>query len=110
MASCGFIGLGPRYRSLHRSVGLLGRHLVWRHAKRRIRCVTATLPATCSPTPAFFGNPLAVLPAAEGLSGEQMQRIAREFNFSESTFVVPAEKGQTRGSGDNGTKTYAKSQ
>ncbi len=42
------------------------------------------------------GNPLAVLPDARGLSGEQMQRIAREFNYSESTFVLPAEKGQTR--------------
>lgn len=43
----------------------------------------------------FGGNPLAVLPDARGLSGEQMQRIAREFNFSESTFVLPAEQGQT---------------
>jgi trans-2,3-dihydro-3-hydroxyanthranilate isomerase len=39
----------------------------------------------------FGGNPLAVLPDARGLDGEQMQRIAREFNFSESTFVLPAE-------------------
>ena len=39
----------------------------------------------------FGGNPLAVLPEAEGLSGEQMQRIAREFNYSETTFVLPPE-------------------
>ena len=39
----------------------------------------------------FGGNPLAVLPEAAGLSGEQMQRIAREFNYSETTFVLPAE-------------------
>jgi trans-2,3-dihydro-3-hydroxyanthranilate isomerase len=39
----------------------------------------------------FAGNPLAVLPEAAGLSGEQMQRIAREFNYSETTFVLPAE-------------------
>jgi trans-2,3-dihydro-3-hydroxyanthranilate isomerase len=39
----------------------------------------------------FGGNPLAVLPEAAGLSTEQMQRIAREFNYSETTFVLPAE-------------------
>lgn len=44
----------------------------------------------------FGGNPLAVLPAATGLSDRQMQQIAREFNFSESTFVFPAEAGHTR--------------
>ena len=44
----------------------------------------------------FGGNPLAVLPNAEGLSAEQMQKIAREFNFSESTFVFPAKTGHTR--------------
>jgi trans-2,3-dihydro-3-hydroxyanthranilate isomerase len=37
----------------------------------------------------FGGNPLAVLPEAAGLSGERMQRIAREFNYSETTFVLP---------------------
>lgn len=44
----------------------------------------------------FGGNPLAVFPQAEGLSDEQMQRIAREFNFSETTFVFPAEADATR--------------
>src|SRR5256885_11916797 len=44
----------------------------------------------------FGGNPLAVLPHADGLSAGQMQRIAREFNFSESTFVFPPEAGHTR--------------
>ncbi|WP_431285276.1 PhzF family phenazine biosynthesis protein [Humitalea sp. 24SJ18S-53] len=37
----------------------------------------------------FGGNPLAVLPEAEGLDGAQMQAIAREFNFSETSFVLP---------------------
>jgi trans-2,3-dihydro-3-hydroxyanthranilate isomerase len=37
----------------------------------------------------FGGNPLAVLPDARGLSTEQMQRLAREFNLSETTFVLP---------------------
>lgn len=44
----------------------------------------------------FGGNQLAVLPAASGLSTDQMQKIAREFNFSESTFVFPPEAGHTR--------------
>ena len=44
----------------------------------------------------FGGNQLAVLPKADGLSVEQMQQIAREFNFSESTFVLAAEKGHSR--------------
>ena len=44
----------------------------------------------------FGGNQLAVLPDAQGLSDHQMQQIAREFNFSESTFVLPAEQGHTR--------------
>jgi len=44
----------------------------------------------------FGGNPLAVLPRAEGLSDGQMQQIAREFNFSESAFVLPSKAGHTR--------------
>jgi trans-2,3-dihydro-3-hydroxyanthranilate isomerase len=44
----------------------------------------------------FGGNQLAVLPSADGLSSRQMQQIAREFNYSETTFVFPAEQGNTR--------------
>lgn len=44
----------------------------------------------------FGGNQLAVLPQAAGLSDSQMQQIAREFNFSETAFVFPAESGPTR--------------
>lgn len=44
----------------------------------------------------FGGNQLAVLPEASGLSSAQMQQITREFNFSETAFVFPAEKGNTR--------------
>jgi trans-2,3-dihydro-3-hydroxyanthranilate isomerase len=40
---------------------------------------------------AFSGNPLAVVPDARGLTTAQMQAIAREFNFTESTFVFPDE-------------------
>ena len=41
-----------------------------------------------SSTP-FGGNQLAVLPDAAGISTEGMQKIAREFNFAETTFVLP---------------------
>ena len=44
----------------------------------------------------FGGNQLAVLPQADGLSAQQMQQIAREFNFSETTFVFPPKAGHTR--------------
>jgi trans-2,3-dihydro-3-hydroxyanthranilate isomerase len=36
------------------------------------------------------GNPLAVFPDASGLDDGVMQRIARELNLSETTFVFPA--------------------
>ncbi len=39
----------------------------------------------------FGGNPLAVIPDGRGLSTEKMQTTAREFNLSETTFVLPAE-------------------
>jgi len=41
---------------------------------------------------AFTGNPLAVFPDATGLSSEEMARIARELNLSETTFVLSAEE------------------
>jgi trans-2,3-dihydro-3-hydroxyanthranilate isomerase len=45
----------------------------------------------------FGGNQLAVLPEATGLSDDDMLAIAREFNFSETVFVFPAESaGGTR--------------
>jgi trans-2,3-dihydro-3-hydroxyanthranilate isomerase len=39
----------------------------------------------------FGGNQLAVFPRAQGLSASQMQQIAREFNLSETAFVLPPE-------------------
>ena len=42
-------------------------------------------------TQPFGGNPVAVLPDATGLSTDQMQRLAREFNLSETVFVLPPE-------------------
>ncbi len=40
-------------------------------------------------TTRFAGNPLGVVLNAEGLSSEQMQTIAAEFNLAETTFVLP---------------------
>lgn len=40
-------------------------------------------------TTRFGGNQLAVIPDARGLDSETMQQIAREFNYSETTFVLP---------------------
>jgi trans-2,3-dihydro-3-hydroxyanthranilate isomerase len=37
----------------------------------------------------FGGNPLAVFPDARGLSDADMQALAKEFNLSETTFVLP---------------------
>jgi trans-2,3-dihydro-3-hydroxyanthranilate isomerase len=42
----------------------------------------------------FGGNQLAVFPKAEELSETEMQAIAREMNYSETTFVVPASDAQ----------------
>lgn len=41
---------------------------------------------------ALSGNGLAVVFDAEGLEAERMQAIAREFNLSETAFVLPAEE------------------
>src|SRR5690349_24692181 len=44
---------------------------------------------------ALAGNQLAVFPDGRSLTPEQMQAIAREMNFSESTFVLRAERPDT---------------
>jgi PhzF family phenazine biosynthesis protein len=42
----------------------------------------------------FAGNQLAVIPDAQGLGDDQMQAIAREFNYSETTFILPARQAK----------------
>ncbi len=42
------------------------------------------------------GNPLAVIPNATELSDGQMQAIAKEFNLSETSFILPSEKAHFR--------------
>ena len=39
----------------------------------------------------FLGNPVAVVLEAQGISSGQMQQIAAEFGYSETTFVLPPE-------------------
>ena len=40
----------------------------------------------------FSGNPLCVFEDARGLTTEQMQALARQFNLSETTFVLPSSR------------------
>jgi len=40
------------------------------------------------------GNQLAVIPNAEGLDDGQLQAIAREFNYSETTFILSPRQAQ----------------
>lgn len=42
----------------------------------------------------FCGNPLAVFPEAEGVTDEQMMKIAREMNLSETVFVLKSESDE----------------
>ncbi len=53
-------------------------------ANKPRRYVTADVFSDCM----FHGNPVAVVLDAEGLSAAQMQAVAREFNYIESTFVL----------------------
>ena len=41
------------------------------------------------------GNQLAVFPDGRGLATDRMQSITREMNFSETTFILPAEHPDT---------------
>ncbi len=43
----------------------------------------------------LVGNQLAVFPDGRGLTTQQMQAIAREMNFAETTFILPAEGPDT---------------
>jgi trans-2,3-dihydro-3-hydroxyanthranilate isomerase len=42
------------------------------------------------------GNPLALIPDANQLSDAQMQAIAKEFNLSETSFVLPSEQADVK--------------
>jgi trans-2,3-dihydro-3-hydroxyanthranilate isomerase len=42
------------------------------------------------------GNPLCVFENGEGLDEAQMQAIARQFNLSETTFILPSTEANAR--------------
>jgi trans-2,3-dihydro-3-hydroxyanthranilate isomerase len=44
----------------------------------------------------FTGNPLCVFENGNGLSTEQMQALARQFNLSETTFILPSTRANAR--------------
>ena len=44
----------------------------------------------------FSGNPLCVFDDARGISDPQMQSLALQMNLSETTFVLPSERGDAR--------------
>lgn len=48
----------------------------------------------------YAGNPLAVVRGGGGLSGEEMQKITREMNYSETTFVLSEEERSGAGGYD----------
>jgi trans-2,3-dihydro-3-hydroxyanthranilate isomerase len=44
----------------------------------------------------FTGNPLCVFENGDGLSTEEMQALARQFNLSETTFILPSSRANAR--------------
>jgi trans-2,3-dihydro-3-hydroxyanthranilate isomerase len=44
----------------------------------------------------FTGNPLCVFENGSGLSNEEMQALARQFNLSETTFILPSTRANAR--------------
>ncbi len=44
----------------------------------------------------FTGNPLCVFENGSGLSTEEMQALARQFNLSETTFILPSTRANAR--------------
>ena len=55
------------------------------------------------------GNPVAVFFDADDLTAETMQRIAREMNLSETTFVLPRNREGTRASASSHRSTNYRS-
>lgn len=47
----------------------------------------------------LYGNALAIVPDARGLSDDEMQAVAREMNLSETTFILPRDAATERDRG-----------
>jgi trans-2,3-dihydro-3-hydroxyanthranilate isomerase len=65
------------------------RHILADPKNRRHRMLRRYVTTDVFTDRAFGGNPLAVVLDAGGLSTAQMQAIAVEFNYAETTFVLP---------------------
>src|SRR6266700_3600628 len=63
--------------------------MFWLRRNRRAQMQRRYITVDVFTDRAFGGNPLAVILDAGGLSTAQMQAIASEFNYSETTFVLP---------------------
>src|ERR1700704_5436880 len=63
--------------------------MFWLRRNRRAQMQRRHITVDVFTDRAFGGNPLAVILDAGGLSTAQMQAIASEFNYSETTFVLP---------------------
>ena len=62
-----------------------------------------------SPTRRWRGTQLAVFTDARGLDDEEMQRLARELNLSETVFVYRPRPARTRGSGSSRRRSSCRS-
>ena len=81
---CGYCArCGARRGRLRQALGVAALEARVAVVQRRFETVDVFTAA------AFGGNPLAVVLDAEGLRTGQMQSIAAEFNYSETTFVLP---------------------
>jgi trans-2,3-dihydro-3-hydroxyanthranilate isomerase len=73
------------FAALDQPVGVM----FWLMRNRRFHMQRRYITVDVFTNRAFGGNPLAVILDAGGLSTAQMQAIASEFNYSETTFVLP---------------------
>jgi trans-2,3-dihydro-3-hydroxyanthranilate isomerase len=67
------------------------------HPFRIVNVFTEAAPGADSPGPsALTGNPLCVFENGAGLTTEVMQNLARQFNLSETTFILPSTRAVAR--------------
>jgi trans-2,3-dihydro-3-hydroxyanthranilate isomerase len=81
------VRLSVRSLSMANEVELHG----WEN-RRRMRVFRYVVADVFTDEP-LAGNPVAVFTDARGLETDEMQRLAKELNLSESVFVFPAEQG-----------------
>jgi trans-2,3-dihydro-3-hydroxyanthranilate isomerase len=92
----GFSALGSQRPQLVRlsggSFGMTHDHQLHggQHSLRVVRAFRYVVADVFTDT-SLEGNPVAVFTDGRGLSDEEMQRLARELNLSESVFVLPSE-------------------